>query len=210
MSTTTPRTTLGLRERKKLEQRQRIIDCAYRMFAESGFEQTTMSAVASKADVSAKTVFNYFPTKEDLFFACAAGVEHDIAGPIKRRPSTQSVVAAVRADMQERLDRLLHAEFYAGLGSRGRIILDSPALQSKVRTFFETQERAVTEQLQRERTTEDGVPAEVAAAMIVAVIRLALDICMRGAAAGRPAEEVHAEATALVERSRPALEATTT
>jgi len=58
----------GLRERKKRATRALIADTASRLFAERGFDQTTVAEVAEAAGVSVKTVFNYFPAKEDLFF----------------------------------------------------------------------------------------------------------------------------------------------
>src|ERR1700729_796878 len=59
---------LGLRERKKLRTRQLIAESAWRMFAEYGFDAVPVAAVARAAEVSEATVFNYFPTKEDLVF----------------------------------------------------------------------------------------------------------------------------------------------
>ncbi|WP_043636445.1 TetR/AcrR family transcriptional regulator [Nonomuraea candida] len=58
----------GLRERKRAETRQRISDCATRLFERDGFENVTLAQVAQAADVSVKTVVNYFGAKEDLFF----------------------------------------------------------------------------------------------------------------------------------------------
>lgn len=58
----------GLRERKKAETRQAISDVATRLFEARGFEAVTVAEIAAAANVSAKTVFNYFPAKEDLFF----------------------------------------------------------------------------------------------------------------------------------------------
>ena len=58
----------GLRERKKAETRQAISDVATRLFEARGFEPVTVAEIAAAANVSAKTVFNYFPAKEDLFF----------------------------------------------------------------------------------------------------------------------------------------------
>ena len=59
---------MGLRELKKMKTRQAIADCATGMFIKRGFDHVTVAEVAEAADVSEKTVFNYFTTKEDLFF----------------------------------------------------------------------------------------------------------------------------------------------
>jgi AcrR family transcriptional regulator len=56
----------GLRERKKRQMRQLISDTATMMFLERGFEDVRVAEVAAACDVSEKTVYNYFPTKESL------------------------------------------------------------------------------------------------------------------------------------------------
>lgn len=58
----------GLRERKKAATRQAISDVATRLFIARGFEHVSVAEIAAAADVSVKTVFNYFPAKEDLFY----------------------------------------------------------------------------------------------------------------------------------------------
>ncbi|OLT13926.1 TetR family transcriptional regulator [Pseudonocardia sp. CNS-139] len=57
------------RERKKRQTRQLLVETALRLFAEQGYEQTTVAQIAAAADVSTKTFFNYFPTKDDVLFA---------------------------------------------------------------------------------------------------------------------------------------------
>ncbi|MFI7126803.1 TetR/AcrR family transcriptional regulator [Nonomuraea sp. NPDC050153] len=57
------------RERKKLQTRQLLIDTALRLFAEQGYERTTIAQITQAADVAKKTFFNHFPTKEDVLFA---------------------------------------------------------------------------------------------------------------------------------------------
>ena len=90
MSGGTP--TEGLRERKKRAAREAIAATARRLFAERGFDAVTVAEVAAGAGVSEKTVFNYFPTKEDLAFA---GREEGIAqfvAAIAERPPGSSVL----------------------------------------------------------------------------------------------------------------------
>lgn len=58
----------GLRDRKKEMTRQAISNVATRLFVERGFDQVSVADIAQEADVARKTVFNYFPRKEDLVF----------------------------------------------------------------------------------------------------------------------------------------------
>jgi AcrR family transcriptional regulator len=58
----------GLRDRKKQATRQAISNVATRLFIERGFEAVSVAEIAQEADVARKTVFNYFPRKEDLVF----------------------------------------------------------------------------------------------------------------------------------------------
>lgn len=58
----------GLRDRKKAQTRQAISDIATRLFVERGFENVSVAEIAREAAVARKTVFNYFPRKEDLIF----------------------------------------------------------------------------------------------------------------------------------------------
>src|SRR2546430_1522303 len=87
---------MGLRDAKKLRTRQEIADQAMKLFAQRGFDGVTVAEVATAADVSEKTVYNYFPTKEDLFFAAR---KQALAG--KHGPSA---TRRLRAD----LDRAYH------------------------------------------------------------------------------------------------------
>lgn len=61
-------TAQGLRDRKKAQTRQAISNIATRLFIEHGFENVSVAEIAREAAVARKTVFNYFPRKEDLVF----------------------------------------------------------------------------------------------------------------------------------------------
>jgi AcrR family transcriptional regulator len=85
---------LGLRERKKLQTRQLIAETARRLFAERGFEAVPVAEVARAAQVSEATVFNYFPTKEDLVYQGMEVFESELLRAVRNRPPGQSIVAA--------------------------------------------------------------------------------------------------------------------
>src|ERR687885_383370 len=87
---------MGLRESKKLRTRQEIADKAMELFVARGFDRVTVAEVAAAAGVSEKTVFNYFPTKEDLFFDEVPARQAALVDAIRRRQPGESIVAALR------------------------------------------------------------------------------------------------------------------
>jgi len=58
--------SISRRERKKQETRQRLLEAAWALFAEQGYESTTVEQITERADVAKGTLFNYFETKETL------------------------------------------------------------------------------------------------------------------------------------------------
>src|SRR5215208_3013164 len=89
--------TPGLRERKKRVAREAIAATARRLFAERGFDTVTVAEIAAAADVSEKTVFNHFPTKEDLAFAGREEGLMRLVADITERPPGASVLGVFRA-----------------------------------------------------------------------------------------------------------------
>src|SRR3954469_10459849 len=152
--------TEGLRARKKRAARQAIAATARRLFAEHGFDNVTVAEVAAAADVSEKTVFNHFPTKEDLAFA---GREEGIAqfvAAISDRPPGSSVLDVFRAMTHTVLD-----VFVAGgdedLLTVARIIRGSRALRERLTVGWESGAAAITAVI-AETSAADGddlVPA---------------------------------------------------
>ena len=90
-------TTEGLRERKKRQTRAAIADAAMALFAEHGFDAVTVADVARAADVSEKTVFNYFPAKEDLVLHGGEERRAALIEAIRSRPAGVSLVEPFRA-----------------------------------------------------------------------------------------------------------------
>ena len=77
---------MGLRERKKAETRRRIAEAAHRLFGERGFQAVTVVEVARAAEVAEATLFNYFPTKEDLFYSGLEAFGARLVAAVRERP----------------------------------------------------------------------------------------------------------------------------
>ncbi len=118
---------MGLRESKKLQTRQLIANAAMGMFVKRGFDHVTVAEVAAAAGVSEKTVFNYFPTKEDLFFDEVDEREAALVEAVSNREPGESVPAALERVQAAGCGRLCSE----GFARFARIIDESPALQAK-------------------------------------------------------------------------------
>ena len=125
----------GMRERKKRERRDAIAAHALRLFAENGFERVSMREIAQVADVSEPTVFNYFPTKENLVFNEDRERELALLQAVRDRPPGTSVVAAFRDKALELLDRHRRETNLDWF----RVVQGSPRLQRHRRELYARQ-----------------------------------------------------------------------
>jgi AcrR family transcriptional regulator len=123
----------GLRERKKQRTRELIAETARRLFTERGFDAVTVAEVARAADVSEGTVFNYFPTKEDLFYGGMATFEAQLVDAVRQRPAGESVLAGFRRFLLDRSAGLAAKETAAAIDRAARLVGASPALQRRER-----------------------------------------------------------------------------
>src|SRR5438876_11276046 len=118
---------MGLRETKKLQRREQIAGEAMRLFVMRGFDHVTVAEVAAAAGVSEKTVFNYFPTKEDLFYDEAPQREAAIVAAVRGRRPGESIPAALHRLQRTECSRLASP----GFATFAKVIEDSAALQAK-------------------------------------------------------------------------------
>ncbi|GHH69699.1 TetR family transcriptional regulator [Streptosporangium violaceochromogenes] len=156
----------GLRERKKRETRLRISDTATGLFLARGFDNVTVAEVARAADVSVNTVFNYFPTKEDLLLDRQDELVGLLGEVVRRRGPGEGAVDAVRRDFLEALDtRSWRYGLHEGGDAFVRLVDSSPSLVARVREMNELRREALTRTLAEESGAGPGdlTPALVAA-----------------------------------------------
>ncbi|MFE9812799.1 TetR family transcriptional regulator [Streptomyces sp. NPDC005548] len=158
---------MGLRERKKQKTRERIRREAYNLFAEHGYEATTVDQIADAAEVSPSTFFRYFPTKEDV----VVQDEYDpaLAEALRARPAAESVVDAILNSLKGPMGAMLQRD-REDLLLRTRISFTDPAIRARSVAEQERSEQAIAEII-AERTGRDSADLEVkcAAAAIIAV-----------------------------------------
>jgi AcrR family transcriptional regulator len=128
----------GLRERKKRQTRELIAETARRLFAERGFERVSVAEIARVADVSEKTVFNYFATKEDLVYWRLESFEDELLGTIRERAPGESVLEAFARFVRQPRGMLgqYDAETRERLAALTRVIVESPSLLAREQQIF--------------------------------------------------------------------------
>jgi AcrR family transcriptional regulator len=171
---------MGLRESKKLHTRQEIADQAMRLFAKRGFDHVTVAEVAAAADVSEKTVYNYFPTKEDLFFDEVPAREAALVVAITRRREGESIITALRRLQAAECPRLSSP----GFATFARIIEESTALKAKEREVMARFVQVLTETLQAELKINER-DARVAAGLLVSIHHQLFHAARKQALAGK-------------------------
>lgn len=201
MTTVDPDAPLGLRERKKQRTRQVIAETARRLFTERGFEAVTVSEVARAADVSTQTVFNYFPTKEDLVYWRLGSFEEELLATIRDRPAGEPVIDAFRRFLLAQRGLLGQADPEARehLVALTRMILDSPALQAREQQILSGYTASLAALIAAEQgEPPEGVVPWVAANAMMGVHRSLIGYTRRrvldGGAQGRIADDVRAQA----------------
>ncbi|MFD8757079.1 TetR/AcrR family transcriptional regulator [Kitasatospora sp. NPDC059577] len=193
---------MGLRERKKERTRETIADTAIRLFLDKGFDQVSITEIAEAAEVSRRTLFAYFPTKEDLVLHRFADHENEAARTVRARPAGQPPLEALRAAL---LDALAHRDPNTGLCDDPgvmaflRLIADTESLAARLIRYTTRGSDALEEAL-READVEP-LTARLTAVQVIAVQRELAVMNQERLAAGTSADEHYPEAVRATERA---------
>jgi AcrR family transcriptional regulator len=198
----------GLRERKKELTRQRLSSVATDLFLERGFDEVTVAEVARAANVSTKTVFNYFPRKEDLYFDRGPQAKALISQAVERRAPDETTLRALRG---------LFLRQAAGGHPLGRVsaadapfwrtVTQSPTLRARLRELAEEAESGLAELITAtEGAGPDPLWPRVKAAAAVSALRTVYAGALGRILAGEPESAVRADYLRDLRRTFDALE----
>ena len=157
-------TKLGLRERKKQQTRDTIARVALELFAERGYDETTLADIAEAADVSPRTIFAYYESKEDILFCEEAVFISRLRQMLEERPPGTTTIDAIR-------------EFFASIEPpdeqarlRKKVVSGTPALQMRMGAQHARLEPMLVESIARDLGAgpDDMRPLLIAASMTAA------------------------------------------
>jgi AcrR family transcriptional regulator len=195
----------GLRERKKERTQQLILDTAARLFDQRGFDGVTVAEIARAAELSEMTVFNYFPTKEDLVFGRMEFFEERLVAAVEQRDPGESAVTSFGRVLLAGIDQpVARADMIAKAAT---LIRASPALQTREREVV----ARYTARLAHLFTAETGAGADdieawAAASALMAVHHGLVQHVRNAVLAGRRGKRLTTDAAAQAGRALARLE----
>lgn len=149
----------GLRERKKQQTRDTIARVALELFAERGYDETTLAEIAEAANVSPRTIFSYFESKEEILFCEAPGQVDEVKDALAQRPEGSTTIDTLR----DLLYSMPPPDELAKL--RKQAVTSSPALKLKMRARVAELEPVLVESFAKDLGSD---PDDVRALLIAA------------------------------------------
>lgn len=196
------------RGRKKRATRETIAAAARELFADQGFDAVTVAQIAVAADVAEKTVYNHFPTKEDLAFPERQQRLQALITRIAQRPPNASVLDVFRATTSETIDDLAAGRDRQTLAMQ-RIILRSETLQQRLSTGWEEEAKALASAIRGSAgsasdgigPTAEDIVAAVVARTLLWTHRTILHAALSGLIAGENPKQLAARLQAAADRA---------
>ena len=149
-----------------------------RLFLEKGFDAVTVIAIAEAADVSVNTIFNYFPTKEDLFFASLPIGTTDLSDLSQGRKQHEPVIVFLQRCLDTRIAQLPMTPMTLAeigyLAAVRRVFQDCPALQVRAaqvarKTVYDLEDSFALALAKDMKAEADDLSPRLIAAQVIAI-----------------------------------------
>ncbi|WWP84098.1 TetR family transcriptional regulator [Bradyrhizobium sp. 26S5] len=172
-----------MRARKRRETRERLTRAAMALFLERGFEATTLDDIVAAADISRRTFFHYFASKEDVVFAWQEDGSTALIAAVAARPATESMLQAAENAIAEMVRQLDPREAVA----LAKLKRDNPALQARDQVKYEKLERDLADALlKRAGNKADRMRARLVAMITTGAMRVGGDLWAADGAREKP------------------------
>jgi AcrR family transcriptional regulator len=164
---------VSLRQRKRARTRAALIAAALELFERQGYEATTIDDIAAAADVSPRTFFRYFATKEEVALGDDLGPE--ILGLLAARPADEPMLESARHVVADSLV-LVTEDDRAALLARLRVVYRTPSLRAR-RWEYQLEMGRISGAALAERRglPPDDLGSRVTAAAVFTAIEVAMD-----------------------------------
>ena len=177
----------GLRERKKQRTRAVIADTALELFLERGFDAVTIADVARQADVDAKTIYNYFPSKADLFYHRLEELKDSLLAAVHNRAVGESVLTAFSRFLLAQQGFIADEQATARLRAVTEMIVRSPTLLAHEEQIYGRFTAALAELLATETGARQGdVEPSIVAHALIGLHRSLVAYVRAGTLSGTP------------------------
>lgn len=193
---------LGLRERKKARTHKAISEAAIALFLERGYDAVSVVEIAAVAEVSKRTLFAYFPTKEDLVLHRFADHEAEPARVVRGRGPDEAPLAALRRHREARLrarDPITGLCDSPHIVAFYRMVMGSPSLAAALVGFVRRGEVALAAALHEAVPDAGPFAARLAAVQVIGVQQALGDAVQARIAAGASADDLAETALAETE-----------
>jgi AcrR family transcriptional regulator len=189
----------GLRELKKARTHQLIADTAARLFAERGYENVSVSEVARNAEVAEQTLYNYFPTKEQLVTDRGQRIQDQLCALIRSRPPATNPAIAVREFVLEGVSGIGKIRPDLWRGEIGYLAAISPTIHRLVLDLIDRQAVALASAIS---DTTDVTPevARLQGIALAGVYQIIIDEAGRRTQKGHSPAKVARDLHPIVER----------
>jgi AcrR family transcriptional regulator len=192
----------GLRERKKQRTRETIARVALELFAEHGYEETTLAEIAEAADVSTRTIFAYYASKEDILFCDMPDMLERLRQALDQRPEGATTLDALR----EFMFTLVPPDDAALV--RKAIVDRNDALRRSDRARLAPFEQIVAESIAVDLDAQPGdIRPRIVAASLIAAVTALRDRAEHGAQQAASREEIIALLDEIIDFLRGGLDA---
>ncbi|KKB10049.1 TetR/AcrR family transcriptional regulator [Devosia chinhatensis] len=162
---------MGIREAKRQETARRITQSAMALFAEQGFEATTLDAIAAAAGISRRSFFHYFRSKDDILLSQQAGLGEQLVSALSDQPDGASPLDTLFAAM-----RGIAASYsLEQMRAIDAMMMSIESVQARKQANYIRDEKIVLEALRSRWPMEDDMQLRLAALFAIGVTRLSLD-----------------------------------